>query len=736
MSYIIKRDGHKESFDSSKIYNAVYKAFQNSSEKCVNIQDIVDIVMSKLNNINYMVEDVQDIVEKTLMELHFYDTAKRYILYRKEHDEHRKKYGIILKKTKPIDVPWGPVGYITYKRTYSRQLNDNNLTNPSTEEFEDTIMRVLSACQNQLKIGFTCQEIDQAREYFMKLKCSVAGRFLWSLGSKTVDTIGLASLQNCAFTTVDDPIKSFSWAFNMMMLGSGVGFNIQHKHVDKIQEIKNVNITITRQDTKDADFIVPDSREGWIKLLEEVMKAYFITGDSFSYSTILIRGKGTPIKTFGGVASGPEDLCIGIENICNVLNKRKGQKLRPIDCLDIMNIIGSVVIAGGIRRAAQIALGDPTDLEFLKAKRWDLGNIPNWRSYSNNSVICSSIDELPDAFWDGYMGKGEPYGLVNIELAKKVGRIIDGDKYPDPLVEGVNPCGEIVIPNRSTCCLAEIFLNNVDNYIELKNVATILYKICKHSLLLKCHLKDTEKIVHEQMRMGISISGYMMVSDEKRGWLSDLYVYLREFDNMYSDSHNIPRSIKLTTIKPSGTLSLLAGSTPGMHPAIYKFFIRRIQFSANNSLIEICKKHGFKTEHRLNFDGTYDYNCIVVEFPCRFPDEAILAKDLSVIQELEIVKHLQNVWSDNAVSVTCYYKQEELDDIKLWLKNNYTDNIKSVSFLLHHDSNFKQMPYEEISEEKYNELIINTNPISSMTNIQDEYEDIGAECRSGMCPVR
>jgi hypothetical protein len=519
------------------------------------------------------------------------------------------------------------------------------------------------------------------------------------------------------------------------MLGSGVGFNIQKKHVMKISPIINKEIIITRQDTKDADYIIPDSRQGWVKFLEQVLKAYFITGESFTYSTILIRGKGVPLKTFGGTASGPEELCIGIDNICNILNRRRGSKLRPIDCLDIMNIIGTIVVAGGSRRAAEISLGDFDDIEYLNSKRWDLGNIPNWRSMSNNSVVCSSIDELPEEFWAGYKGSGEPFGLVNLNLAKRIGRIMDGGKYPDDDVEGVNPCGEIFIPNRSVCNLSEIFLPNIESYNELKDIATILYRICKHSLMLKCHIKETEEIVHKEMRIGLSVSGILMVSDEKIQWLSDLYSYLREYDEAYSQQHNVSTSIKLTTIKPSGTLSLLSGCTSGLHPAIFKYFIRRIQFLSNNPLIDICKKHGYRTEYRLNFDGSYDRNTTIVEFPCKYSDDAILAKNMNVIQELNMVKHLQTIWVDNAISCTCYYKLEELEDIKQWLRENYTNNIKSVSFLLHYESGFKQMPYEEITEEQYNKLIINTKPITSISNITDELDESN-ECRTGMCPLR
>lgn len=337
-----------------------------------------------------------------------------------------------------INTPWSPVGYLTYKRTYARAVEGEG----RTEEFPETVERIIEACRHQLKVGFTSEEEDRLREYFLKLKCSVAGRFLWQLGTQTVDRLGLASLQNCAFTVVDHPVRPFCWAMDMLALGSGVGYNIQHKHVDKLPVVRDWFTAPVRVDNGGADFIIPDSREGWVKFLGKTLKAAFLseTKDkgTFTYSTQAIRGKGTPIKGFGGVASGPEDLCWGVGKISEILMRRCGKKIRPVDALDIMNIIGHIIVAGNVRRSAQIAIGDPDDVEFLLAKRWDIGSIPSWRAMSNNSVACDDIRDLHEYFWDGYEGKGEPYGLINMRLSRKIGRLGD-ERYPDPEVEGYNP---------------------------------------------------------------------------------------------------------------------------------------------------------------------------------------------------------------------------------------------------------------------------------------------------------
>jgi len=493
------------------------------------------------------------------------------------------------------------------------------------------------------------------------------------------------------------------------------------------------NVEIKRVDQNDADFIVPDSREGWVQLLKKVLEASFVTGKGFTFATHLIRSKGSPIKGFGGVASGPEDLVWGMMEINKLLNGKNGEYLTPTDCLDIMNIIGRIVVAGNVRRSAQIAIGDADDIEYLRAKRWDLGNIPNWRAMSNNSVVCSDINNLPEEFWEGYKGNGEPYGLINLDAARRMGRTGE-TQYPDPDVQGFNPCAEQSLANFETCCLAEVYLPNIESYAELKKVVRYLYRINKHSLAIKCSVEETEQIVHENMRMGIGVTGYLQATEQQRSWLSDCYVYIRAYDEEYSNITGINRSIKLTTVKPSGTLSLLAGVTPGAHPAYSQFYIRRVRMASNSPLVRAAKEASYPVEFVRNFDGTEDHSTEVVSFPCRFPDGTKLAKDMTAVDQLEVIKRLQTEWSDNAVSVTIYYRLEELDEIKAWLNDNY-HNVKTVSFLLHNDHGFDQAPLEEITEEKYNEMYAMVKPLVSIDGIKFDDVDI-TDCDSGACPVR
>jgi len=657
------------------------------------------------------------------------------------------------------------------------------------------------------------------------------------------------------------------------MLGGGVGFSVRREDVYQLPKVKK-GVMIKHLCTKDADFIVPDSRQGWTELLRRVLEALFITGKSFTYSTILVRGAGEPIKGFGGVASGPVILTEGIEKIIKIIAAREGKKIRSIDALDVCNIIANIVIAGNLRRSATISLGDPDDILFLRAKRWDLGNIPNWRSMSNNTIYADEFDHIMDEIWEGYNGNGEPYGFFNLRLSQQYGRIKDGKLKKEDAVSGVNPClagetevltskgyqkivdiadkevliyngegyspvvfsktgtqskllrvniegsifgasydlsiyatpehswytedgtkiktadlmrgmlleswindddvlhtgwvtsvvddgrkgdvycctepfrgrfvangvitgncGEIPLMDKEICNLSELYLNNIPSLDILIDCSKLLYKTQKAICSLSFIHDDTTKIVHKNMRLGQGVTGICQ-SLGKLDWLDKCYTELREFDKQWSKIRGWPESIKISTVKPSGSLSLLAGSTPGAHPAFSQYYIRRVRMASTDKLVKQCKDAGYKAEYVKGFDGSEDHSTVVVEFPCQSGEGAILAKDMSAIKQLELVKTLQSIWSDNAVSVTVYYSKDELPGIKEWLKEHYKGSIKSVSFLLRSEHGFCQPPYEEITKEQYEALMKHVKPLVAIQGASDSMIDGLGECSSGSCPIR
>lgn len=629
-------------------------------------------------------------------------------------------------------VPWGPIGYVTYKRTYARRIDGKD----RTEEWHETVARCVNGA---LKIGMKMskEEVEYLYDSVFNLKCIFSGRALWQLGTATVDKLGGDSLQNCWTVAINDPIKPFTFAFNELMLGGGVGFNIERECVYELPKVK-YDVQIKRIDEKDVDYIIPDNREGWIELLRRVLEAFFYTGKGFVYSTVCVRPKGAPIHGFGGTASGPDALCQGIDQIAGVLRRRLGKKLRPLDCLDIMNIIGSVVVAGNVRRSAQLALGDCDDRKFMKAKDWEKGSIPNWRSMSNNSIVCNAQEDLDGYFWNTYHGNGEPYGLVNLKNCRRFGRLADGEGHrPDPRVVGVNPCGEVTLESNEACNLAEIFLPNIKDKEEFNNVASVMYKVAKSISCLPFIHDETNEVVSRNHRLGISVTGFLQAPHmQDPSIFNEVYRSLEKLDKQYSREMKCPTSVKLTTVKPSGTVSLLPQVTPGVHPAYAQYYIRRVRMASNDPLVETCRDHGYKVEPVLRFDGTYDMDTMVVAFPVKTPDNTILAKDVSAVQQLEYQKFLQTHWSDNSVSATVYYRPEELSQVKEWLAQNYDDSVKATSFLLHSEHGFSQAPYGEISKEQYENMCAKVKPITRLDDTGKYEFKESLECEGGSCPIK
>lgn len=630
--------------------------------------------------------------------------------------------------------PWGfgNLGYVVYKRTYARPILDENDNIVATEEWWQTLQRVINGAQ-AIGAGYTRAEAERLFDHMFNLKGSLAGRMLWQLGTPNNERLGGDSLVNCWMCDVAK-VEDFGWIFERLMLGGGVGFSVDEPArlgVVRQGSVENV-------EESDADFIVPDKREGWAELLVRAIRTYLGGQDdpqAMTYSTQLVRPAGAPIKTFGGTASGPGILHEGIEKITMVLDGAIDRTLESVEVLDIVNIIGQIVVSGNVRRSAEIALGKAHDLDFLQAKRWDLYDVPAWRAMSNNSIYLEpeQIPHLPDEFWEGYLGNGEAYGMFNLSASQKFGRM--GEENPDYTIVGTNPCAEIGLAHRESCNLSEIFLPNINTQEELEDLAQLLYKTQKAVAAMPYLDRVSSNITSRNMRLGLGITGVAQALD-KLDWLSPAYEALREFDFEWSAIRGLPRSIRLTTVKPSGTLSLLAGVTPGVHPGYARYHIRRVRMAYDDPLVNYCRSQGYFVEHVRNFDGSEDPRTIIVEFPCEFPEETMIAEDTTAIEQLDLQRRMQRDWADNAVSVTCYYTPEELDGVRDYLEEHWAE-MKSVSFLLKNDHGFEQAPLQEISGDDYRSTLAGLTThshgyvIEGMSTMLD-----GDECATGACPVR
>jgi hypothetical protein len=630
------------------------------------------------------------------------------------------------KSSRPA-IPWGHngLGEIVYLRTYARDIEGDE----RKEHWPETIERIMRGTR-EINTRLTSNEEDRLAEHMLALRGTVSGRALWMLGTPFVRKTGMDSLVNCWFTSITKP-DDFGWIMDRLMVGGGVGFSVERANVYQFPPVLK---TIVRHDrSNDADYIVPDNREGWSELIERIVTAHF-SGHGFSYSTIVLRPSGAPLKTFGGTSSGPTALIDGAAEICRVICARAGKRLRSVDILDIANIIGRIVVAGSARRSAEIALGDPDDALFLRAKRWADGTIPAWRQNSNNTLVVDNFKEIAEdaAFWRNFDGGSEPYGLFNRRLARTMGRL--GERRADPTVEGINPCGEAQLSNRESCNLATIWLPNVRDFDEFREISTILYKIQKAVALLPHPDPATAAIVHRNLRLGQSVTGILQATPEQREWLSPGYEALRATDKEWSKKLRVRESIRLTVVQPGGTLSILPGVTSGIHPAYSQRFIRRVRFGTSDPLVEACRQHGYPVVTEIGLDGRPDHSRWVVEFPCEVPEGTLVASTMSAEDQLGWASWAQKNWADQAVSVTITYRDKELPAIRSWLAEHYDHEVKSVSFLRYSDHGFALAPYEPIDKEEYDRRVarLKGGEVTLVGNSSLEDDD----CETGACPVR
>jgi hypothetical protein len=728
--YVINSKGEKIKFDENSIAKILNKETGldiNIAEKVAEdaIRTIIGLGMDEITT-NYIRELV--CVELTQRGLHKYRNlfARAINL---ESVGFKLDEGF-LSQFKDKQPDWGPIGYITYKRTYARILEGEN----RKEDFWETIRRVVEGCysiqkEHCMKLSLPWSD-DKAQksaqimfEKIWNFKFSPPGRGLWMMGTEFIARHGSMSLNNCGFASTDDIdlkySKAFEFVMDALMLGVGVGFDT--KGAGKITIKKPLEGTF--------EFEIPDSREGWVEGLKLVLEAYFLGKQIPSFNYSQIRPAGEPIRGFGGIASGPDPLKGMLEDIQKILDARIGHPISSVDIVDIMNFIGKCVVAGNVRRSAEIALGDPTDYDFVTAKQ-DEEALYSHRWASNNSVFA--VKGLDYSFIANQIAvNGEP-GVFWLENARAYSRMADAPDYKDKKVAGVNPCGEQSLESFELCCLVETFPSRHDSYEEFEETLKYAYLYSKSVTLVNTHWKETNAVMLKNRRMGISQTGIIeaFVKHGRRTvleWSDKAYQYLKELDDQYSDWLCIPKSIKITTVKPSGTVSLLPGVPPGIHYPHSEYYIRRIRLSKNSDLIEPIKAAGFKIE-----DDSYSPNTVVAEFPIheKFFDRS--KNEVSIWEQAENAAAYQKYWSDNQVSITITFTNEESDQIKYVLEA-YEDKLKSASFLPIKEHGYKQAPYEEISKERYEEMTTNLKPL-----FLDETQDreIGEKfCDSDRCEV-
>lgn len=649
------------------------------------------------------------------------------------------------------DAAGNSVGEITFIRTYSRLKEDG-----TKETWADTCERVINgmysiqkdhAKANRLPWSDT-KAAASAKEAFDRMfnfKWTPPGRGLWMMGTPLVNVQkNSAALQNCSFVSTaemnkNNPAKPFAFLMEASMLGVGVGFDTKGAEKDFV-------IYDPHPDTD--PIVIPDTREGWVESTTSLINSYLKPDQKspvFDYSQI--RPAGTPIKTFGGTAAGADPLIKLHEHVRRIFKGRAGEKVTTTDIADLGNLIGVCVVSGNVRRSAELLMGKIDDREFLNLKNYEVfpernaydptGENSGWGFMSNNSVEAHVGQDLSPII-DGIARNGEP-GVIWMDVTRKYGRLADPENNKDWRAAGYNPCAEQSLESMECCTLVETYIGRHETLEDFKRTLKFAYLYAKTVTLLPTHWEETNAIMQRNRRIGTSISGVANFADTRglptlRTWMDEGYVTVQAYDKSYSEWLGIRESIKTTTIKPSGTVSILAGESPGVHwtPG-GKHFLRTMRFSKADPMVTLFKMANYRVEDaESDPSGT-----AVVYFPIK-SDAERSEQDVSIYEKMALAATAQRYWSDNSVSVTISFDPKTEAKAIGTALHMYDGQLKTVSFLPMDNGSYAQMPYTNSNADEYEEGRMTLFPI----DFKGIYEGMGldavgeAYCTTDACEVK
>ena len=631
------------------------------------------------------------------------------------------------------------LGELVYMRTYSRIKDDGK-----NEMWWETVQRVVEGTYNMQKkhierydLGWNAWQAQRsAQEMYGRIfymKFLPPGRGLWSMGTALTEERGLyAALNNCAFVSTqnlkEDLSKPFCFLMDASMVGVGVGF-----------DTKGADQFIIKGPNYDRDvetYVIPDTREGWVESVKRLLESFFlgITPVVFDYREI--RQEGAPIKGFGGVSSGYKPLEEVHDSIREVLDKNIGEPISVTTIVDIMNLIGKCVVAGNVRRTAEIVFGDPTSDEYLNLKNYKKN--PDREQYgwtSNNSIFAELGMDYTEAS-KRINDNGEP-GFAWLQNMQDYSRMKNGRDKKDHRVAGGNPCLEQSLESYELCCLVETFPHNhkdVEDYLKTLKYA---YLYAKTVTLGKTHWSETNRVMLRNRRIGCSVSGIAQFISKPGGinklrcWLKQGYDAIDGYDKQYSDWLAVPRSIKTTSVKPSGTVSLLAGATPGLHYPESRFYIRRIRLSKHSPLLPPLQKAGYIIEPAFGSEDSTS----VVEVPVDVGEGIRTVNQVSMWEQLSLAAFMQKYWADNQVSCTVTFDPETEGNQIAYALNYFQYQLKGISFLPKSEVGaYRQMPYEEITEKEYHKMVSKLSFLS-FRQVKGNEAIVDKFCNNDTCEI-
>ena len=616
-----------------------------------------------------------------------------------------------------------------HKSRYARWLPEEG----RRETWAETVQRYVDFWDNRGQI--TKADGEKLYKAIYNLDVMPSMRCLMTAG-EALDKDNVAGF-NCSYLHIDHQ-KSFDEMMYVLMCGTGVGFSVERQFIEKLPTVAE-----SFHDT-DSTIVVADSKIGWASAFRELI-AMLYAGKVPKWDMHKVRPAGARLKTFGGRASGSQPLedlfifCVGI------FQKAKGRRLTSIECHDICCKIAEVVVVGGVRRSALISLSNLSDPRMAKAKSGDWWRNEGQRALANNSV---SYTEKPDfesflsEMHTMYDSKAGERGIFSRVAAQKVAAK-NGRRDPEHSF-GTNPCSEIILRSNQFCNLSEVVIRADDDLVSLKKkvevaamIGSLQATLTDFRYLRNIWKRNTE----EEALLGVSLTGicdhYLLGKDspDLEKWLTEMKDVAIKTNKEWADKLGINQSTAITCVKPSGTVSQLVDSASGIHPRFSKHYIRRVRSDKKDPLAQYMTAAGFPVE-----DDVMSKSSLVFSFPIKSPDSSTTVKQVGAMEQLKLWKKYQDYWCEHKPSITVYYTDDEFLQVSQWIWENF-DTVSGISLLPVSDHVYQQAPYEDITAEKYEELLA-AMPVDvnwdDLEHFEKEDTTTGSQelaCTGGACEI-
>lgn len=703
-AFVIKRNGSKVPFTLEKIRVALEKCYTNSNiTPKVTIDCLVEAIEGVIRNSAKFengripnIEEIQDIVETTLLSHAEYEAAKSYIIYRAERSRIRKDRPIPEDVKEAFDKSDVYFPTQIQKFQFYDKYSRFDYKRARRETWVETVNRSISFLRELSNNKLAPEDYVRIRQGILSMQVMPSMRLLAMAGEAA--RRNNICIYNCSFLPVDS-IESFVETLVISMNGCGVGYSVEKFHVEKLPRIKR------QTGEKLSTYVVDDTADGWADALRWGLNTWF-EGKDVDFDLSGLRPYGAPLRVKGGRSSGPEPFRKLLKFVRETIMKRQGSYLSTLDAHDIMCVVGTASISGGVRRTALIALFDFDDTEMLNCKS---GAFPEHRWNSNNSVVWPDRELTQEEILN-FMnvmvqsGRGEP-GIYNRRAVFANAPKRRLERGMDPYI-GTNPCGEINLYKNfcnlsSAVCRADDTLESLKEKVELATIIGTIQSTATHFPGLRPEWSENSR---RDRLLGVDLNGQMdcpVVQDEETlRILRDVAV---ETNKKYAALLGIEESVSCTTVKPSGNSSQLLNASSGIHSRWAPFYIRNVRVSSASPVYKVLKEEGvpMDPENGMSWE---DATTWVVHFPMKSPDNAITRNGRSAIEQCEYWKKVRLNYTEHNPSVTITYKPSEVIDIVRWVYDNQSI-IGGITFLPSFDAKYDQLPYEEITEQEYNRLI-------------------------------